>query len=253
MAVRSVTATLSKWLGVLAVPPHVFTRLQPRSATNTRNHYLLGLRTLDYLLLGLLLLGIASAVTYAVPANGRAVYQFFRLNSDNNVPAWYSSILLAMGALLAFECRATAHAADARKAFLILGALLLLMSCDEVVRLHETIPEFLANTLGLNKREWFKGRPWLLLGAPFVLALLLWVLLKVDRVVRGRPRERLTLLLGFMAIVLGGLVFEALALLTSNGSLARFVLVYLEESLEMLGTLLICASLVLIRDRQLSS
>lgn len=231
-------------------PPPLLERLKPGSEPAIPDHYLVSLRTLDYLLLGVMLLALASALSHALPFSTRAVYELFRMSSDHNIPAWYSSILLAIGAMLALECGKTAPDADARKAFLILGALLVLMSCDEVARLHETLPAYLANLLALGKFEVFAGRRWLILGAPFALALMLWVLLKVDRALRGHAKERATMLLGFVAILLGGLVLEALAALTAKGDLARFVLVHLEESLEMLGTLLICASLVLIRDRQ---
>ena len=53
---------------------------------------------------------------------------------------------------------------------------------------------------------------------------------------------------GFAAVILGGVLLEAGIVFFPKGFLWRFEM-FLEENLEMTGTLLICSSLIFWRDR----
>ena len=231
------------------MPPLFFGRVSSTSAVAGGNQFTVSLRTLDLLLVGLLLLCGASVVSTIIPLADRLLCDYFRMNSDTNIPAWYSSVLLALAAYLAFECRNIALDTLSKRGFLALGALLLLMSCDEIARFHETLPVYLANGLGLDRFNLLQGRLWLLLGAPFVLAIMLSVIWVANRVLRDHPLVRNLMVLGFLAVLLGGVVLETSALFVPHG-LFRMIEVMAEEFLEMFGTLLICASLVVWRDHQ---
>ena len=108
------------------MPPLFFERVSSTSAVAGGNQFTVSLRTLDLLLLGLLLLCGASVVATTLPLDDRLLDDFFRMNSDTNIPAWYSSVLLALAAFLAFECRILALDTLSRRVFLMLAALLLL-------------------------------------------------------------------------------------------------------------------------------
>ena len=76
----------------------------------------------------------------------------FFLGFDNNVPARYSYMLPAVAAILAFECSRYSHALGigGQSVFLVFSALLPFMSCDEIARIHERAPEYLAADSGID-------------------------------------------------------------------------------------------------------
>ena len=178
------------------------------------------------------------------------VFRLFFLGFDDNVPAWYSSTLLLVAALLAFECARIAgrYSRWDRFVLLLLAALLLLMSCDEIARLHETLPVTLSRRLGLHGVNPFGGRAWLLLGGPAVIMILGGMFALVYHVFRTNPQSLRLIGSGFAVIVLSGVLLEAADALLPCRGLCKRIEILVEETLEMIGTLLICWSMVLWRD-----
>src|SRR6266545_5147574 len=73
----------------------------------------------------------------------KVVMKLFDVNSENNVPTWFSSLLLFGDALLAGLVAALVRRAGGRDAghWAALAVLLSLLSLDEVASLHERLPD----------------------------------------------------------------------------------------------------------------
>lgn len=94
------------------------------------------------ILLGIVLfLAVSNLINNATGQPFWTITRHIWLGADDNCTAWYSSLLLALAGLVAYQCAVLARVVREanRKAFHLLVALLLLMSCDEIARLHETV------------------------------------------------------------------------------------------------------------------
>lgn len=213
------------------------------------------LRTLVFFLAAVVVLAFFHLlITAAGLGNDNWIHKLFFLGWDNNIPAWYSSILLSVAALLAFQCSELARAFGPwdRWIFLMFCALLLLMSCDEIARIHEVLPVIITEGLGLKTHPIFDGHKWVVLGGPIVFIILAGFFFILTRVLKRHKPSLILLGLGFSCIILGGVLLEALTVLIPHG-LLKMLEILAEESLEMIGTLLVCASLICWRDHVLAS
>jgi hypothetical protein len=221
----------------------------PDEETNGQVSRLLTHRTVVLLAIGAIILVIIHICLMFYGSARSPVHTIFNLDSDTNIPAWYSSMMLAVAAILAFECSGIARkfGRNDQLMFFFFCMLLVLMSCDEIVRFHETIPERLKLFMGMENGDWFDDHPWVVLGGPsvaIVFGTMGWLLYRV--MVRSTASLKL-LFLGFSAIILGGVVLESAIDLVEWRVLWKIELI-VEESLEMTGTLLICSSLITWRD-----
>ena len=95
----------------------------------------------------------------------RVVY----LGMDDNPAAWYSSVLLAVAGLLAFQCFQLARqkGLDTMKVamplFLFAG-LLFVMSCDEIARFHENVGAVVKKLLGVESKSEMVNSGWVMIG-----------------------------------------------------------------------------------------
>ena len=180
------------------------------------------------------------------------VFELFFLKSDTNIPAWYSSMLLALGAFLAFHCFQISRPHDWTKAlvFFLLFGLLLVMSCDVITGFHKTIPIIVADRLGLRDINPATEHEWILLGGPAVILVFGTMIFLSWRTFDQYAPSLELLLGGFFVVVFGG-VFLKVAVSLANYSCewkCHTTVILFEETLEMAGTLLICASFVVWRD-----
>ena len=146
------------------------------------------------------LLGVCHAINYyitdheiVIPGGGY-FHRFFDLNQEQNIPAWYASILWFMVFQLsalnfALEWRIKS-AAPHRWVWLFFAFLFLLASADEVATIHEHVGSFLQDFVVPNIRSYIatyfirqgygaesfvvhfstSRSPWILFYAPFLLA-----------------------------------------------------------------------------------
>jgi len=210
-------------------------------------------RSLLWLFAGACLLTAVNIPLLFVQDRSGIIYVYFSMDFDRNIPAWYSSMLLALAGLVAFECSIVARRFGqwSQSVFLLLSLLLVFMSCDEIARFHETLPEILSDYLGLDSINLFEAHPWVLLGGPFVIILLVTMFLLLNNNLKRYPVSRPLMLWGFVVLVTGGIVLESIMEFLPRGILWQIEML-IEETLEMVGTLLISASLVLWRDQALS-
>jgi hypothetical protein len=171
-----------------------------------------------------------------------SLMKLFDVNSETNVPAWFSAALLlaaaAVTALVAVLTRRVGGRDPGR--WLALAGVLGLMSVDEATALHERLGGPAAVVLGDAGGRF----PWVV---PGVLIAGVTGVFFLGFLVRLPPPIRRQLLGAGAVFLAGAVVLEAVsgAVLDAQGDRAAYLLVTAaEESLEMLGAIwLLCAAL----------
>src|SRR6266545_6954569 len=169
----------------------------------------------------------------------KVVMKLFDVNSENNVPTWFSSLLLFGDALLAGLVAALVRRAGGRDAghWAALAVLLSLLSLDEVASLHERLPDPATALLGGAGGALHFA--WVLPGA--LLALLVGSAFVGFLTRLPGSTRRLVATAG--VVYLGAAVgLESLSgmVLEAQGDRAMYLLVSAaEEGLEMVGSVLL--------------
>lgn len=161
------------------------------------------------------------------------------VDTEGNLPTWWSATLLAAGGVLHLGGGWVARTTGTRgtSAWRAVAALLLLMSLDEAASLHESLDQLRTVITLPFQVEYF----WVVIGVP--LALL--VLAVVGVCGRRMPRASLVLLvLGFGLLFTGAVGFEIVGSgQVTQGLAAEVVASYhLEEAFEMVGASLIAVA-----------
>lgn len=165
--------------------------------------------------------------SYGVEELPWPLLQLFDLDEENNIPTWFSSFLLLNNAFF-FYLYARTVPTPTKRYWLFLAGGLLLLACDEVAGLHET----LNTAIDMN---WAIPGGILVLVVGIVLIPFLWSL---------RRGFALLLFLSGALYVSGAIVVELLSEDMDSDSSAYALAVALEEGLEMLGALL-CLTTIL--------
>lgn len=211
---------------------------------------------LTYLGHGVLALALVNLADMALGKPYWGITRHIYLGNDNNLPAWYSSSLLLVGGLLAYECSKLAGRMNprGRAVFFLLSSLLLFMSLDETARIHETLGSYAAAVSGIASSEYAKHSAWVWVGGPVIVAVFAGFLLLLRPTLASVPASMTLLLIGLALIVIGGVVLESGINFLNDTDLKWVwdVEVILEESLEMAGSLVICHALVLWRDASIT-
>jgi hypothetical protein len=174
-------------------------------------------------------------------ATWKTVMRLFDVNSEDNVPSWFSSMLLMGCAVLAALLAALVRRAGGRDAghWAGLAAVLSLLSLDEVAALHERLGGPTAEVLGGGSTRGALHFAWIVPGVVLALVVGLAFLGFVRRLPPGIRRlvvaaaaMYLTAAVGLES--LGGIVLDA------QGDRALYLLVTAaEEGLEMGGSVLL--------------
>jgi hypothetical protein len=213
---------------------------------------LLNKRELQYLFAAIMFLVVANIVDLFFGQPFWGVTRFIFLGFDDNISAWYSSILLAISGLIAYECwvYASKNNIQGGLTLLFFAGLLFFMSADEVARVHEIIGGYVAQYFDISSNDYAKHASWVWVGGPFVIAIFisfLFLLKKAFSLVSG---SMFYLSLGFFLIILGGVILESTINFLNHEELQWIwdIEIILEESLEMIGTLFIAYALIVWRD-----
>jgi hypothetical protein len=164
-------------------------------------------------------------------------------------------MLFVIAGLLTLEClEVSASEIQTRDkvVFALFASLLFFMSCDEIARFHEVVPELLTNYLGLKDANPFDRHPWVMLGGPFVIIVFFICFITFGKLLAKHKKSLIFLYLGGISIVTGGILVEGLVTFIEPGKY-RFLLpasILVEENLEMIGSLVICYSLIIWRDNE---
>jgi hypothetical protein len=170
----------------------------------------------------------------------KAVMRLFDVNSERNVPSWFSSSLLlgcAVAAGLLAEVASRAGDRDARR-WAGLAGLLALLSLDEAAALHERLGGPAAVLVG-DAAQGPLRFAWVLPG--MLLALAVGAAF-VGLVARLPGRTRRLVVVAAALYLTGAVVLEALGgvVLDAQGHRAGYLLVTAaEEGLEMSGSVLL--------------
>jgi hypothetical protein len=170
----------------------------------------------------------------------KAIMRLFDVNSEGNVPSWFSSLLLAGGALAAGLVAAMVRRVGGRDAghWAGLAAVLLLLSLDEVAALHERLRGPAATVLGDAARGPLRVA-WVVPGLLLVLVVGIVFVGFVARL----PADTGRLVVAAGAMYVGAAVgVEAISgmVLDAQGDRALYLLVTAaEEGLEMSGSVLL--------------
>lgn len=129
----------------------------------------------------------------------RLIYFLFDLNEENNIPTWFSSMLLALCGLILLAIGASSDPAVRpwRRQWYLLGTAFLFLSLDEFASLHERLIRPLQETFGFSG---LLTNAWVLVALPLV-AILGLVLIPF---LRNLPAHTRNLFMLSGAIYVGG-------------------------------------------------
>lgn len=160
----------------------------------------------------------------------------FDLNTESNIPTWFSSMTLFIGGLLFFSL---AHFDEIdRTKWLVLGGILTYISMDEASRLHERLDPIVREHLGISEGIFYFG--WVVVAVPVIL---LFALIFARFFFRIDKSVRYIFLLAGIVYISGGLGMEMISgLYMSEHGIADktyALLSLLEESLEISGAIIL--------------
>jgi hypothetical protein len=173
------------------------------------------------------------------------------LSAEGNLPTWYSSVKLAVLALLLLAFAWVSRSRSSRATWILgfVGAAFLVLSMDELIGIHERLAPEVEDLVGERGGSALDVTgPWMLVAAPLFLGGLALAAYLGRDLLRDRRRISLLYLLGAVTFVLS---FAGLELLR-NFAGEDYVPV-IEETGEMLAvTVLIWATLELMRSHRVS-
>jgi len=215
------------------------------------------IKNLHWLTGGIFLLSLANIIN---DLTGRPFYSITKMiyfSWESTIPTWYSSMLFAIGAFLAYQCFLKAKNAGVINyyAFLLFALLLITMSCDEVAQFHETFGSTLGrNIFGIDVKQGegiAVSTAWAWGGGLVVISIFVACFLYVVRPILLVPAAAKLLPAGLVLIVFGGVVLEASTnFLKGDGMQWMLDLeVIVEETFELLGAMLIVYAFAVWLDR----
>lgn len=167
----------------------------------------------------------------------------FHFNEEKNAPTYFSSLMLAFAAALLAVIALSKKGQPYFWHWLGLSAIFLFVSFDELAAVHETFTTPVRNNLGTSGLLYYA---WIL---PYMAAMIVLVLLYARFFFQLPPRTRLLFFIAAGLFLSGAVGAEALggAVFESEGSgrnLPYVMLMTLEETLEMAGTILFLYALL---------
>ena len=173
-----------------------------------------------------------------------AVMHNFILDAEQNIPTWFSSVLLLLGGAgwlwLASIDKHKSH--PDRWRYLALAGMFFYMSCDETAVLHELLSGPIKQRMEVGGLTY---HAWTMVGLAVVVtvSVVMWPMLR-----RLSPSLRRFALVAGAVYVGGGLVIEslggALAERTGKQSFRYFLVSTLEETMEMSGAMLLVTGFI---------
>ncbi len=202
--------------------------------------------TLFFLCLGHIAAFIEDYVRHAYSRTAKNIIRFFDFNLENNVPTWFSVLILAFSALLLFVIYQHKKSNGVKAAYywLVLGCIFVFLSLDECVQIHEEVANIMRPRLGADVSG-FLYWAWVVPYGIFVLTVIIFFL----RFVLALPTKtrNLFFLSGFMYIggalgleLLEGYFFKLYGL----NHIYNRILYFVEELLEMGGITLFIYALL---------
>ena len=191
------------------------------------------------LLVGAILLSLANVLNDLAGRPWWLITESIYLGGSENVPTWFSSLLLLTAGVMAFRCfRASVRLADRpAQGWLWLCLLLFALSCDETAELHERFGNHLSRTAFPELAESWKHTAWPLVLGPVALVVAGFFLWTLGRYLRGSARAARSLLAGAVTLLVFGIALESTINLLTPGADDWLwqIEVLVEETGEMVG------------------
>ncbi|MGV3656325.1 MAG: hypothetical protein ACO1NX_00165 [Chitinophagaceae bacterium] len=197
-----------------------------------------------------LLLLLAHLASYAVQASvgastAEALDGLFNLSRENNFPSYFSAFLLLAAALLFYGVHLSVKASKGKwqQHWWLLSGVMVFLSIDEAVQLHERLPA-LTGSLLQNAGSSFLHFAWVI---PYTVLFLAVAAYFLKFVLALPPRTRNLFLLSGFLYVGGALGFEFLEgnEVGKNGySFAYWLMITVEEIMEMAGVIVLIYALL---------
>lgn len=165
----------------------------------------------------------------------------FNFYEEANIPTWYTSVLLLVGAVLLFLTFQHCRKAGLKFAWHWLGLALifLFLSADETARLHETMSQILKGTFVQALMPTMKSSAWVALALPLIL-LIGFLYLRLFLSLDGRLKRLFAVsALLYLGGALGMEVVEIYYLAGHPVDMNFHVMTSIEETMEMSG-LIVC-------------
>ena len=174
-----------------------------------------------------------------------ALYQQFSLALDGNIPTYFSSLLLAMAALLLYLIYRNER--QSKTHWLLLSFLFIFLSIDESTQLHEQFGGLVGNKVNTYIKEppAFLQWAWMVPYSALTLAVGLYYLKFIWKL--PAKTKKLFFLSGFVYVFAALFLefFESHIQVTyGSGTLANAILYPVEEVLEMLGVVIFIYALL---------
>ena len=168
--------------------------------------------------------------------------ELFHLNRENNIPTFFSSLLLLSSALLLTGIYRFTKSRD-RRYWLLLAVIFLGLSIDESVSLHELLIDPMREVAGVN--PWFYYA-WIIPAGIFLLVLGIYLLGFLRRLPAA---TRIRFLVAGFIFVGGAIGLEMVsgyyAFFIDEDTLTYNLIVAVEELMEMVGVVLFIRALFL--------
>lgn len=222
--------------------------VQPRSDMNRQ-----ALRSDHVILLFLLACNLSLVIAYLLPwAMFGRIFFVFALDREANIPVWWSSAqLLLAGLFLGLVALRTRTVEPYSWALGILAGILVFMSAEETIGLHERLGAYVARRLtgDLNAPAIETGVWIVVIGGPVILGMLA-LLNRLGAFLGSVPGTRRHLVYGFLVLLVGSTAMEVFELFSPITTQQAFLFRHaLEEFLEMTGgSILLWASLLFARE-----
>lgn len=183
---------------------------------------------------------------------GKPSWNFDRLvhmDHEANLPTWFSSMLWAIAAVVAYQCSQLAQVKFEKRLWAVMAFILLILSIDEVAMMHEHI--FGSMIGGVIRQyaghsDWIK---WPIIASPFILIVVVWFGYGLRRCLGGSKRCAAYFIAGIIVLIAAACVAETAHYYIDESSLRLLEFeVVIEEAGEMIATFLMICGLLAHRD-----
>lgn len=166
--------------------------------------------------------------------------QIINMGLESSLATWYSSMLWAVAAVLAWRCRAAGPQGRTARVWLALAAVFVFFSIDEVAMVHERLGRLLADHGGTYGQLLHTTR-WVLMLGPVALAALAALALYARPVYARAPCAWRLLATGLAIFLAAALGIESTTNLLNHSTLQWIwdLEIVTEETIEMIGAWLV--------------
>ena len=174
--------------------------------------------------------------------------RLFALGEESNIPTWFSSGLWGLVSFAAYRCSRVVRAKKEALLWMIMAAVFLVFSIDEVAMIHESlfgiIGRYFPEHLRSEILPHFRASNWPIIAAPFLVLTIVWLIQVFKRFSIDRPVGQL-ILLGFFLVIFGGWGLEITTNFLNHNELQWLweIESAFEESMEMFGAIMILSGL----------